>query len=198
MRIYEVDASELHTASPHRSPKKKAISHISPIGKPSNNNPRSKENHTISLKPPMTPRRINLFGGVGKREAAAAQEELDDTEQDLSILLSPQFEQDILKKHDRKVFSPVRSIKRLSMSLTKTFNSSLSSVGSLNRGKEDDNDDNSDSDSDDDDDGSNTSDDTESPEKKLSEEDVMVLLCREFQLMDDDEDNDYDDDEDSG
>jgi hypothetical protein len=198
MRIYEVDASELHTASPHRSPKKKAISHISPIGKPSNNNPRSKEDHTISLKPPVTPRRINIFGGVGKREAAAAQEELHDTEQDLSILLSPQFEQDILKKHDRKVFSPVRSIKRLSMSLTKTFNSSLSSVGSLNRGKEDDNDDNSDSDSDDDDDGSNTSDDTESPEKKLSEEDVMVLLCREFQLMDDDEDNDYDDDEDSG
>lgn len=190
MRIYEVDASELHTASPHRSPKKKATSPLSPKGKPHTSNHRSKEDRAIPLKPPMTPRRISVFGGFSKRDAAA-EEELDDTEKDLTTLLSPRFEQDILKKQDRKVFSPVRSIKRLSMSLTKTLNSSPSSVGSLHRPNEDDDDD----DSDNYDDRSDTSDDSESPEKKFSEEDVMVLLCREFGLMDDDGDNDYDDDE---
>ena len=122
-------------------------------------------------------RRLSLFQGKKEDE--------DDTEMDLNLLKSPRMERNILKK-DQKMFSPVKSIRRLSLNLSKTLNSSFSSIHA-------DDDKGTGSSSDDDDDSSESSDDSSGSDdcgdKKLSENDVALLLCREFSLMDDDDED---------
>jgi hypothetical protein len=100
---------------------------------------------------------------------------VDDEEIDVNLLKSPKLKREILRK-DRKIFSPVKSMNKLRHSLTKSRHgeSKKASRGDVDASS--------------DEDDSSSSDSSETAGHKLTEEEMMVLLCREFQLMDDDED----------
>ncbi len=195
MKFHEVDASTL-LSTPTRQPKKKVSGIFSPKGGDASQRPPRPSVRRHSVASPSSPQkrvlthspvsvgrpiddlsspmqsRLKRLSMLSKKD----DDEKDDADMDINMLMSPKLEQDILKK-DRKMFSPIKSIKRLSVNLTRTMNESF---GSLHRRDTAASDDDSVSSGD-----SSTA--SSAGEKKLSEEEVMVLLCREFSLMDDDE-----------
>jgi hypothetical protein len=159
------------TPSPARTPRRKSKrgSSCDAARSPTNH----EHDEPLSFSKQASPRRLSIFG---KKE-----EEDDASQADINLLKSPRLEQDILKKN-RKIFSPVKTVKRLSLNLSKTLNSSFSSIHKDNQiynGSSSD-------------DGSDCSDDSfgsdGSKRTRLSENDVALLLCREFSLMDDEND----------
>jgi hypothetical protein len=99
------------------------------------------------------------------------EDNVDDKDIDVNILKSPKLKQDMMRK-DRKVFSPVKSMNKLRQNMRK----------SLSKGKKQ-----GDKEVEDPSDDRSTSESSETAQRELTEEEMMVLLCREFQLMDDDE-----------